>query len=106
MNDQQGKKIFHNYTRITGETMFLLRSIEDRITKSNTRMRTAIPAGLKLACTLRFLATGDSLHSFCYDFSVAHNTVSKFIPEVLEAVLNLVRDQVFPPINGAEGWRR
>ena len=83
--------------------MFLLRSIEDRITKMNTRMRPAIPAGLKLACTLRFLATGDSLHSLGYDFSVAHNTVSKFVPEELEALLDLLRDQVFPPINGAEG---
>ena len=55
INDAQGKKIFHNYTRITGETfMFLLRSIEDRITKINNRMRAAIPAGLKLACTCGF----------------------------------------------------
>ena len=63
MNDHQGNKIFHNYTCISGETfMFLPRFIEGRITKKDTTYRTAIPAGLKLVCTLRFLATRDSLH--------------------------------------------
>ena len=105
VDDLQGKKVVLNYTRLPGETfMYLLRSIEHRITKKNTNYRAAIDPGLKLAATLRFLATGDNLHSIGYDFNVGHNTVSKFIPEVLQALMDLLKDQVFPAARSSDDW--
>ena len=105
INDAQGKKVVLNYTRLSGETfMYLLRSIEHRITKKDTKLRAAITPGLKLAATLRFLATGDSLHSIGHNFNVSHNTASKFIPEVLQALMELLRDQVFPAARTADDW--
>jgi len=73
---------FKTYMRITPRMFLeLLQRIELRITKSNMRRRPLEP-GLKLAITLRFLATGDSYTCLAFDFRVAHNTISLFVPQV------------------------
>lgn len=59
------------------------------------RQRPPLKPGLKLAITLRFLATGNSYKSLAFDFRVAHNTISLFVPEVCRAILEEYRDEVF-----------
>ena len=50
-----------NYLRMDAETFdSLLHLVGPFIQKKSTNMREAIPAGMKLAVTLRYLATGDS----------------------------------------------
>lgn len=49
-------------------------------------MRFAITAKLRLAITLRFLGTGDSYRSLEYLSRVSRKTISRFVPEVLEAI--------------------
>nr|CAH7743346.1 unnamed protein product [Callosobruchus chinensis] len=48
----------------------LLEMVRPTIEKSDTRFREAIPAEVRLAITLRFLATGDSFASLTYLFRV------------------------------------
>jgi hypothetical protein len=74
-------KGFQNFLRVDPD-MFkeILRRIEGRITKKDTHYRKALSPGLKLAITLRYLATGDSYHSLMFGFRVAHNTISLLIP--------------------------
>jgi hypothetical protein len=61
---------------------------------------------LKLAITLRFLATGNSYQSLAFSFRVVHNTISVFVPQVCAAVVDEYRDEVFrTPSNPAE-WRK
>ena len=60
--------------------------IQDDITKTNINMRDFIPANLKLAATVRFLATGDSYTNLQYQFRVHVSTSSKFISEVCDAI--------------------
>ena len=43
--------------------------------------------GLRIAVTLRYMATGDSYKSLQYGFRVAHNTISKVVPETCEAIV-------------------
>ena len=63
-DDAQGHNIFLNYTRIRMETFtYLLQLVEPRSRRQDTRMRDALTPGLKLVCTLRYLAIGDSFHS-------------------------------------------
>ena len=61
---------------------------------------------LKLAVTLRFLATGMSYRALSFSFRVAHNTISLFVPQVCQAIVEEYTDEVFhTPQNPAE-WRR
>ena len=104
--DNQGKKVFMNYTRFTAPAfLYLLAKVEPAITKSDTNWRPSLDPGLKLAATLRYLATGDSFHSVGYAFNVAHNTISKFVPEVCAALVESLKDEAFPPVASTDDWK-
>ena len=64
----------------------LLDMVEGEITKGNTVMRAAVPAKIKLAATLRFLATGSTYADLQYTFRVHKSTLSAIIPEVCDAI--------------------
>ena len=49
-------------------------------------MRDPVSPGVKLAVTLRHLATGDSYITLQYAFRVASPTIEKFVPEVCHAI--------------------
>jgi hypothetical protein len=66
----------------------LLRLVESYISKTDTVMKTAIPARLKLEVTLRFLASGDSFSSLALLFRIPPRTISRFLPETLLSVIN------------------
>ena len=60
--------------------MMLVREIAPFITKKTTMIRQPIDPEIKIAITLRFLATGESYESLMYQFRVHSGTISKFIP--------------------------
>ena len=76
---------FRNFTRI-GPDMFheLLQVVGPRITKNHTWFRQSINPDLKLAITLRFLATGDSYRTLMYWFRVAHNMICSIVRDTDE----------------------
>ena len=97
---------FKNFVRVDPE-MFdeLAQRICPRIKKQDTKWRQALEPGLKLAITLRYLATGDSYHSLMYGFRVAHNTISKVVKEVCEAIVaEYANEVIMCPTTEAE-WR-
>ena len=65
----------------------LLHVLGERITKKRTWSRQTINPGLRLAITLRYLATGDSYRTLMYGFGVPHNTFSGIIREVCKAIV-------------------
>ncbi|XP_046568859.1 uncharacterized protein LOC124277252 [Haliotis rubra] len=66
-----------------------------RIQKQNTYyMRQALPPGLNLAITLRFLAPGDRYPNIMYSFRVARNTISRIIREVCQVIVEECKDEV------------
>ena len=77
---QKTPELFRNYTR-TDKALF--DEIVDRVTphiqKQHTWCREPLEPGLRVAITLRFLATGDSYMSLQYSFRVAHNTISAIV---------------------------
>ena len=73
---------FKSFMRMSSRMFHeLVQRVGPAITKSSEG-RPPLEPGLKMAITLRFLATGDSYHSLSFTFRVAPNTISLFVPEV------------------------
>ena len=64
----------------------LLEKVSPFIAKKTTNMRLPITPGERLSITLRYLGTGESFRSLGFQFRVHWTTVSRIIPEVLEAI--------------------
>ena len=80
---------FKEYMRMEPAMFYeILQRVTPKITKKDTNFRKSLEPGLKLAITLRFLASGDSYRSLKFNFRVSHNAISAFIPEVCGAILD------------------
>ena len=73
--------------------------------EQDTAYRQSLRPGLKVAITMRYLASGDSYHSLMYAFRVPHNTISKFIPEVCEAITQEYSSEVIACPTKSEEWK-
>ena len=104
--EAEDDRLFRNYTRIQPQFfMEVLEAIEPVITKQDTNMRSAIEPGLKLAVTLRYLATGDSFISLSYNFVVSDSTISRFLPQVMSAIIQALHDRAFTHDWTRESWK-
>ncbi len=97
---------FINFMRMPPE-MFdeILARVGPRITKQHTRYREPIEPGLKLALTLRHLASGSKYASMKFGWRVPHNTQSLIVREVCKAIIDEYRDEVMTCPTTPEGWR-
>lgn len=68
--------------------------------------REPLDPGLKLAIKLRHMATGATFRELMYSFRVADNTLSKFIPTVLEAIVDTFQAEVMPPFIEPDKWMK
>lgn len=74
---------FHKFTRMSlTDFEYLLSQISSKISKQDTQLREAIPARIRLALTLRYLATGDDFQSLHFLFKISPQLISNIIPEV------------------------
>ena len=64
----------------------LLFRLGSRLAKNDTWYRKALDPNLKLALTLRYLATGDSYRTLMYGFRVVRNTISLVVHDVCQAI--------------------
>lgn len=96
---------YKNYLRITPD---LFQEMVERLTpyleKKKTFMREPLEVGLKLATTLRFLATGNSYPSLQYSFRVEASTIAKFLPQVCSAIVEVFKDEVLRCPQTTEEW--
>ncbi|KFM83313.1 putative nuclease HARBI1, partial [Stegodyphus mimosarum] len=83
---------------------FLLQLVCNKIKKSDTIMRSAISPSERLHVTLRFLAGGYSYSNLQYLFRIHKQTLSKIIPEVLDALWESMQNYIKTP-NSAEEWQ-
>jgi hypothetical protein len=96
---------FFNYLRME-PMMFdeLLHRVGARIEKVDTHFRRALSPGLKLALTIRHLASGDNYPSLQYDFRVSRFTITKIIPDVCQAVVQEYKDELIICPTTPEEW--
>lgn len=101
----QADETYFNYMRMTRNMFeYLLSKVEPLITKMETNMRKPIPAAARLAMTIRYLATGDGLHSISLNYRIGRSTATCIIRETCEAIWNcLSPEELFTP--SENGWR-
>ena len=73
--------------------------------KKTTWYREPLDVGLKLAITLRFLATGDHYKSLMYLFYVASNTISLVVRDVTKAICEEYAEETVGNPTTPEGWK-
>ena len=83
--DHKGFKTFIRITPAFFEQM--IAKITPAVRKQETRLRKPIPVGLKLAVTLRFLATGNTYTSLGFSFRTSTSAISLFVPVVCKALI-------------------
>lgn len=88
---------FHNFCRISfTDFEFLLQKVDPVISKKkkDTKWRDCIPSKVRLALTLRFLASGDSYRSLHYLFKISSQIISKIVQEVCAALYQVLKDRI------------
>ena len=83
----------------------LYEKVRPVIEKKNTNMRDAISAHDRLCVALRFLASGSSYGDLMYSFRISTSAISKIIPEVCEAIYNVLKDEYLKPPSTRNEWK-
>lgn len=97
---------FINYLRMKPETFYeILERITPLIEKENTTFGNTISPRLRLAATLRFLATGASSKTIGYAFRVSYQVVCTFIIEVCQAIIYVYGKEVIITPSTPEEWK-
>ena len=97
---------YRNYLRITPDLFQeMVDKLAPHLQKQTTPFRRPLEIGLKLAATLRFLATGNSYASLQYSFRVEGSTICKFLLEVCEAIIAVYKDEVLSCPKTEEEWK-
>ena len=94
-----------NFVRLSPELFTeLVEKVGPVFQKEKTRFHEPLPAGLKIAITLRYLATGDSYKSLMYGFRVALNTISLFVPKMCEAIYQVYKAEELKCPSTPQEW--
>ena len=76
------------------------------LTKETTNWRAPLDPGLKVAITLRHLASGSKYREMQYGWRVPHNTISLIVREVCEAIVHVYREEILAPPETPEQWQQ
>ncbi|XP_064116524.1 uncharacterized protein LOC135222366 [Macrobrachium nipponense] len=72
--------------------------------KKDTKMRFTQEVGLKLAVTLRHLASGNDYTSLQYSFRISKSSICRFIPLVCQAIIDTYKPEVMKCPKAPEEW--
>ena len=103
----EDQRAFKNFLRMPPEMYDeLLERVGPRIAKRHTSCRAPLEPGLKLALTLRHLASGSSYMSMRYGWRVPHNTQSVIVREVCQAIVDEYLPKVMNCPTTPQEWLR
>ena len=103
---KEDTKDFRNFMRMPPD-MFdeIVFKLTPSLTKTTTYMREPLEPGLKVAITLRHLASGSSYKDMSYAWRLPHNTISIVVREVCQAIIDVYNDELMKLPENAEDWR-
>lgn len=89
-------ELYRSFIRMTADQFDrLLHLVRPYIRKNDTNMRMSISPENRLTLTLRYLATGENFTSLQYIFRIPQTTISRIIPEVLDAIYKVLVQDFF-----------
>ena len=99
--------LYQNFVRMPPALFYLIEERRHhRIKRSVTNFRKPLEVGLKLAITLRHLATGETYTSLQYHWLVGRTTISKFVPQVCRTILAEFQDEYLHCPDTPDEWKR
>ncbi|XP_048238779.1 uncharacterized protein LOC125376958 isoform X2 [Haliotis rufescens] len=102
----EDEQSYYNFFRMGKESFnHLLLKVQPKIKKQDTNMRECLPAGLKLAVTLRFLSSGDNFQSLSYLYRVPSNTICTFVPEVCQGIYEALQPEYAKVPSTQDEWK-
>ena len=103
---REDHKGFKSFIRISTELFEeMIAKIEPKVQKQDTRLRKALPVGLKLAVTLRFLSTGNTYSSLGFSFRTSTSAISRFVPLVCDALYEAYSPEFLKCPKTPEEWK-
>lgn len=99
-------RAFHNFMRMP-PAMYdeIVARLTPALTKQTTNYREPLEPGLKVAVTLRHLASGAKYKDMQYAWRLPPNTISKVVREVCQAIVDAYRDELLTAPQTEEEWR-
>lgn len=98
---------FYRYFYMTPQCFdALLSIIGPSITRKTTNMRSPITPGERLAVTLRYLTTGDSMQTISFSYRLGHSTVSNIIKDTCRELWNTLSGIYLRTPRTAEEWKK
>lgn len=98
---------FYRYFHMSPQRFnHLLSLVGPTITLQTTNFREPIPAGERLAITLRYLVTGDSMQTVSFSYRVGHSTVCGIIDSTCDAIWNALYQEYLRRPSSQEEWKQ
>ena len=102
---------FYRYFHMTPQRFSqLLSLVGPSITRQDTHLhvhvRKAITPGERLAITIRYLVTGDSMKTISFSYRVGHSTVGGIIDSTCDAIWSVLMPEYMRRPRSAEEWRQ
>ena len=99
------KEMFHRYMGMSPNAFEeLLSLVATKLTKQTTNYRISIPQEQRLSLTIRHLATGESLMSLSFQYSIGRQTVSEISPETCIAIYEALASIHLKKSDSPEQW--
>ena len=88
-------KGFKNFIRMTPELFDnMVERLTPKLQKQTTNMWHPLSVPLKLAVTLRYMASGSSFTDLSYGFRVSKSAISHIVPQVCQAIIDVYMPEV------------
>ncbi len=98
--------LFKQYLRVDPETFDdILGRLLPNLTRPSTNFRCTIEPDQRLMVALRYYAAGPTYRGLRFDTVIAHNTISKIVLEVSEAIIENMLEEVMPYPETVRDWK-
>ena len=99
--------VHFNYFRMLPSTFDdLLRLVQPVLSKQRSRFREPLSPALKLAVTLRYLATGESQASLSYNFRIGRSTVCEILDDFAEKIWAILSPISVTLPKNEDAWKK